>query len=105
MRKVEVCAYDLKWPLMFEEEADKIKAVFGDEIVAIHHIGSTSVPGLKAKPVIDIIPVVKAISVVHHYNRQMIEIGYEPMGEYGILGRRFFRKGKGKRSHHVHILK
>jgi len=102
-RKIEVVKYDEKWPKLFEEETLLIKDIFSDELLEIHHIGSTSVPGLKAKPVIDIMPVVKDIEKVDKYNEKMKKIGYEPKGEYGIEGRRFFMKGGEDRSHNVHI--
>lgn len=103
MRKVEVSSYDEKWAVLFAEEADKLKLVFENEMVAIHHIGSTAVPGLKAKPIIDIMPVVKDISLVDKYNEEMKSIGYEPKGENGIPNRRYFQKGGDNRTHHVHI--
>ncbi|MBA2176065.1 GrpB family protein [Halobacillus locisalis] len=103
MRKVEVYAYDENWPLKFTEEASKLRELFRSELIDIHHIGSTSVPELKAKPIIDIMPVVKDISIVDTYNDAMKGIGYEPKGENGIPGRRYFEKGGNARSHHVHI--
>ncbi|MUK87895.1 GrpB family protein [Ornithinibacillus sp. L9] len=102
-RKVEVCAYNPDWDLMFKEEVDKLKRIFGNEIVDIHHIGSTSVSGLHAKPIIDIMPVVQNINHIDKYNEEMKNIGYEPRGENGLPGRRYYRKGGDHRSHHVHI--
>ncbi len=84
-------------------EATKLNHIFGNELVAIHHFGSTSVPGLKAKPIIDIMPVVKDINNVDKYNREMQKIGYEARGENGLTGRRYFQKGGDNRTHHVHI--
>ena len=101
--KVIVTSYNPKWSKMFEDEASKIKEIYGKELLSIYHIGSTSVPGLKAKPIIDIMPVVRDIKLVDNYNKQMIKLGYEPMGEYGISGRRYFRKGGDNRTHQVHI--
>lgn len=103
LRKIEVYSYDEKWKQMFKEEAAKLQIIFGNEIVDIHHIGSTSVPGLKAKPIIDIMPVVRDINSVDNYNISMQEIGYEPKGENGIPKRRYFQKGGENRTHHVHI--
>ncbi|MFD2043380.1 GrpB family protein [Ornithinibacillus salinisoli] len=103
MRKVEVCSYNEKWASMFSVEAEKLRLIFGNEIIDIHHIGSTSVVGLKAKPIIDIMPIVKNINIVDNYNEKMKNIGYEPKGENGITGRRYFKKGGDNRSHHVHI--
>ncbi|TCP52573.1 GrpB-like predicted nucleotidyltransferase (UPF0157 family) [Tumebacillus sp. BK434] len=100
---VVVKEYNDHWRQMFSEEAQKIKDVFGDELLEIHHIGSTSVPGLHAKPIIDIMPVVTDIERVDLYNEQMNGLGYECMGELGMKGRRYFRKGGDDRTHHVHI--
>ncbi|MCA1291462.1 GrpB family protein [Paenibacillus sp. alder61] len=50
MRKVEVTPYNKQWVWMYEEEANKLRLIFGEQLAAIHHIGSTSVPGLEAKP-------------------------------------------------------
>ncbi|WP_339061242.1 GrpB family protein [Tepidibacillus marianensis] len=101
--KVVVTSYNPQWSGLFELEAAKISEVFGEELIAVHHIGSTSVPGLKAKPIIDIMPVVRDIEVVDKFNDKMVALGYEPMGEFGISGRRFFRKGGDERTHHIHI--
>lgn len=101
--KIIVTEYDKNWISLFEVEADKIREVFQDDLIDIHHIGSTSVPHLKAKPIIDIMPVVKEIERVDLHNEAMIELGYEPLGEFGIQGRRYFRKGGGNRTHHIHI--
>ena len=101
--RVFVNKYDPNWAKMYEKEAKLIKDVFKEELLEIHHIGSTSVKGLKAKPIIDIMPLVKDIEKVDKFNDKMIKIGYEPMGEYGIPKRRYFRKGKAGRTHHVHV--
>lgn len=104
MRNIVVVSYDPMWSERFEKEAKAIKAILGDLLLEIHHIGSTSVPGLAAKPVIDILPVVRDITLVDAFNPPFEAIGYEPMGENGIPGRRFFRKGGAEhRSHHLHI--
>ncbi|WP_413299602.1 GrpB family protein [Bacillus sp. 1P10SD] len=103
MRRVEVCSYNEKWSNMFSEEAEKLKRIFRNEIVDIYHIGSTAVPGLKAKPIIDIMPVVNDINMIDTFIPNMQEIGYESKGENGISGRRYFQKGGDNRSHHIHI--
>lgn len=99
---VRLVAYDPQWPERFQEEAALIKAALGENCLAIHHIGSTSIPGLKAKPIIDILPVVRDILAVDSCNQDMRNLGYEPQGEYGICFRRFFIKGGSQRTHHVH---
>ncbi|WP_174732130.1 GrpB family protein [Mesobacillus harenae] len=103
MRGIEVYPYNADWFSMFIEESQKLNDIFNNEIVEIHHIGSTSVQGLKAKPIIDIMPVVKDISVVDKFSNKMKDIGYEPKGENGIPERRYFQKGGDNRTHHVHI--
>lgn len=103
MRRVEVIAYQDEWPLQFEEEANRLKEIFTGELIDVHHIGSTSIQGLSAKPVIDIMPVAASIDRVDGLNDQMKKIGYEVMGEFGIPGRRFFRKGGDNRTHHIHV--
>lgn len=101
--KIEVIEYQEKWPQLFKDESEKIKDVFGKELMAIHHIGSTSVHDLKAKPIIDIMPIVKHIENVDSFIINMTKIGYESLGENGIEGRRFFRKGGDIRTHHIHV--
>jgi GrpB-like predicted nucleotidyltransferase (UPF0157 family) len=103
MRHIVVVRHNPVWPEMFGAESAKIAGVFGRELVAIHHIGSTSVPGLSAKPIIDIMPVVRDIERVAEFNPAMVRLGYEPKGEFGIPGRRYFvRGGDENRTHHVH---
>jgi len=101
-QEVIIVAYDCVWAERFCEEASRIASVFGRELLSVHHIGSTSIPGMSAKPVVDLMPVVRDISKVELFNQEMIQLGYTPMGEYGITGRRYFIKGAGVRTHHVH---
>ncbi|MBF7019995.1 GrpB family protein [Staphylococcus sp. 18_1_E_LY] len=104
--QVEVTAHNPRWKDDFEKEAQKIMAIYDDLLLEIYHIGSTSVAGLKAKPVIDMMPIVSDINKVDKFDDQMLALGYEPLGENGIVGRRFFRKcnmSSGKRTYHVHI--
>ncbi|NMM51766.1 GrpB family protein [Paenibacillus aquistagni] len=102
-RNIVVTDYDEHWVSLFEQEAAILRDIFKDELLDIHHIGSTSVPRLKAKPIIDILPVVKDIARVDDYNESMINIDYEPMHEFGIQGRRYFRKGGINRTHQLHV--
>ena len=102
MRTVIVVPYDDKWPEMFEAESLLIKTLLGGVAKDIHHIGSTSVPGLSAKPVIDILLEVSDINELDRYNFAMAYGGYVARGENGIPGRRYFIKGGDQRSHQVH---
>jgi len=103
MRKVEVKPYDEQWVANFDEESHKLHEIFGSEIIEMHHIGSTSVIGLLAKPIIDIMPVVRDINRIDEFYKAMVAIGYDPKGENGIPERRYFQKGGDNRTHHVHI--
>jgi len=100
---IEVVPYNPQWPQIFATEAKLIKQVLGDNCIAIHHIGSTSVPGLAAKPIIDILPVVKDICKVNHCNPAMQDLGYEAKGEFGIPFRRYFQKSKILRTNNIHV--
>ncbi len=103
--KVVVVPYDPDWPSLFENEAVVLAAALGRNAIAIHHIGSTSIPGMSAKPIIDIMVEAEQLSAIDARNAEMAHSGYEAMGEFGIAGRRYFRKQDqtGSRSHHVHI--
>lgn len=89
---------------MYEEEAERLTAVFRPILHAIHHMGSTAVPGIKAKPIIDILLAVRDIGPVDGYNQAMAALGYIAKGENGIPGRRYFRKGSdAHHTHHIHV--
>ena len=83
-RLIEVVAPNPAWPRQYEVEAQLLQLVFGSELVAIHHVGSTSIPGIYAKPIIDIMPLVRDIEVVDSFNPIMEALGYRPRGEFGI---------------------
>ena len=104
MRNIIVVPFDPLWSERFRQEALRISAVFSQELISIHHIGSTAIPGMMAKPVLDIMPVVREIHRVESFNSAMVQLGYEAMGEFGIPGRRHFVKGADDdRTHHLHI--
>ena len=100
---IEVVPYDPAWPEMYEEEKRLILQILGEQLIAIYHIGSTSVPGLAAKPIIDIMPVVRDVGQIDRLQPAFEAIGYEYMGELGIPGRRYLRKGGDDRTHQIHI--
>jgi len=104
MRKTILSAWTESWNEMYTLEAMEIRRIFAGDILDIHHIGSTSVPSIGyAKPIIDILVVVREIDKVDSLNEEMTELGYSSRGEQGIEGRRYFTKGKYSRTHHVHI--
>lgn len=102
MRILTVVDYDEMWPTLFENERTLLQMTLGKVISRIHHIGSTSVPGLSAKPVIDILIEVANLEELDSLNQAMEGVGYTVRGENGILNRRYFTKGGNQRSHHIH---
>jgi GrpB-like predicted nucleotidyltransferase (UPF0157 family) len=103
-RRITVVPYDPTWKSEFQEETGQISRALGENVLAIHHIGSTAIPGIHAKPIIDILLRVADINLLDEQRSAMEQLGYEVMGEYGIKGRRYFRKDddSGTRTHHVH---
>ena len=98
-KQIEVVPYNPAWAAMFAEEAGHITHALGDDSIAVHHIGSTSVPGLDAKPIIDIIAVVKNAKA----SVGSIEsISYTYKGEMNIPFRFYFSK-KGAVTVHLHV--
>ncbi len=93
------------WKTNYQTEATAIQQTLGENIVCIHHIGSTSIPNIVAKPIIDILVEVKELEAVDARTCHMTDLAYEAKGTYGIEGRRYFRKHNenGTRTHHVHV--
>ena len=102
---VEVVAYDPRWPLLYEQERDRIAAALGEGAVAIEHVGGTAVPGLPAKPVIDIMVGVPDIERAGQAVAGLINLGYQyvPELESQLPERRYFRRGMPE-THHVHMV-
>jgi GrpB-like predicted nucleotidyltransferase (UPF0157 family) len=103
IRVVELTKPNSEWPKLFDEAAQQIKTILDKNFVDIHHIGSTAIAKIYAKPIIDILPVVKDIRRVDALNLQFEALGYACMGEYGISGRRFYWKSKTQRTHNIHL--
>ena len=102
---VIVVPYRGSWPREFESEAALLRRVFGAELVEAHHIGSTSVPGLAAKPIVDLLPVVRSIAIVDSFREAVEAAGWRWFGEHGIPGRRFLVRFEpdGTRRSHAHV--
>ncbi|MDJ0592925.1 MAG: GrpB family protein [Pleurocapsa sp. MO_226.B13] len=102
---VEVVPYNPQWKKAFEAESQQIAKALATNLVVVHHIGSTAIPHIYAKPIIDFLIEVKDINLVTEQTPAMVALGYEAMGEYGLVGRRYFRKEDppGIRTHNVHI--
>ena len=98
--RVQVVPYDPNWPKMFKTEEAIIKAALGSNCVAVHHVGSTSVLGLSAKPKIDILIVVKNLV---ECIPQLEKSGYANKGEFNIPLHRVFREREGGPRANIHV--
>lgn len=102
--KVNVVPPDPVWATMYEREARRLREALIDLDVDIHHIGSTAIIGIFAKPTIDILMIVQNIDLLDEFNDKMCMLEYEPKGKFGIAGRRYFRRNSPQsiRMHQVH---
>lgn len=91
-RRVWVTAYDPAWEAQAAQEARRVQAALGENCPVVYHIGSTSVPGLAAKPILDLLPLVEDLSQVDRHAAALEALGYEYLGEFGIPGRRYLRR-------------
>jgi len=103
MTAVRLLPYDSTWPLEFSAEAERIERACDELPIRLEHIGSTAVPGLAAKPIIDILAGRPANVPGDAYVAAFRQLGYEHKGAFGIPGRNYFRRGS-PRSHHVHLV-
>jgi GrpB-like predicted nucleotidyltransferase (UPF0157 family) len=87
--KVTLAPHMDRWKEDFDKEASKIKKTLDSKLLEIHHIGSTAVPGIFAKPIIDILPVVRSLTDVDLLKEVFVDQGYIFRGEFGIAGRRY----------------
>ena len=104
---VGIVNYDPQWPVLYEEEKGRILDVIGRRIAAIEHIGSTAVPELAAKPIIDIMIAVRRLADADECIEPLQDIGYEYVREFEVEmpERRFFRKGPPEeRTYHIHMI-
>jgi GrpB-like predicted nucleotidyltransferase (UPF0157 family) len=101
---IRVVPYNTQWPAQYAAEATRMREALGEVAVALHHIGSTAVPGLSAKPIIDILAEVSDLAELDARAHAIESLGYESKGEFGIPGRRYFRRddASGSRTHQVH---
>ncbi|NIK69273.1 GrpB family protein [Paenibacillus sp. BK720] len=101
--EVRLSEYKEDWAKMFRVESECLKSIFGGVEIRFEHFGSTAVPGMKAKPVIDMMGIVEDINKIDLFNDIMASLGYDVAGDWGIPGRRLFRKGGEERTHHIHF--
>ncbi len=102
--KIKMVSHDPQWRQQFQQEAEQIAFALGDIIVTVHHIGSTAIPNIYAKPILDILLVVHDLTALDGKQPLLVALGYEAHGEFGIPGRRYFRRDNafGDRTHQIH---
>lgn len=103
--KVELEAHDTRWASYAADESKALVAVLGASLLEVHHIGSTAIPNIRAKPIVDMIPVVTSLSELDCRRGALEELGYEWWGELGLSGRRYCPKsdpGTGRRLVQLH---
>lgn len=100
-----VVPHDPEWAAAFAAETRALAAAIGETCTALHHIGSTAVPGILAKPIIDMLGVARSFERLDGATGRIEALGYTAMGAFGIEGRRYFRKddAEGRRTHHLHV--
>jgi GrpB-like predicted nucleotidyltransferase (UPF0157 family) len=101
---VVVAGYDEKWPALFEQLAQPVRAALAELGAQVEHVGSTSVPGLAAKPIIDIDVVVRSADDVPSAIERLRQLGYVYQGDKGIRGREAFMWPRGARPHHLYVV-
>ncbi len=86
---VELVPHDAGWSRQAAEEAVGLRQVLGDNLLHVHHIGSTAIPHVVAKPIVDLLPVVAGLAGLDRCRDRLEAIGYRWMGSYGLPGRRY----------------
>ena len=109
-RTVKLVPYNPKWKEIFQKEKQLLKKTFKDKIIAVEHIGSTAIPGLPAKPILDINVGVISLEIARDMKEKFEEIGYEyrpfvrGKTEKGLKKQELYVKGpEARRTHYVHV--
>lgn len=102
---VKLSKYNPKWKTLFEEESNKLLAVASDYFEDVEHIGSTAIPDIVSKPIIDILASINSLSNISRIIEPLKKLDYIHRGEQGIPGRHLFVKGGEEfRTHHLHVV-
>ncbi len=104
---VVINEYDPTWPSLYENEVQQLQNALPLLFLELHHIGSTSVPGLAAKPIIDILGIVDEISLIDSKQKILESIGFFLIGKFEITGRRYYFKNDPTKNYdlvHLHVI-
>jgi GrpB-like predicted nucleotidyltransferase (UPF0157 family) len=99
---VEVIDHDRSWGELFQRERERLREALGPLAAAVEHVGSTAVPGLAAKPVLDILVGAAPFPLPDEGLAALAALGYEYRGDNGVPGRQFFRTNP--RTRHLHVV-
>jgi GrpB-like predicted nucleotidyltransferase (UPF0157 family) len=86
---VELVPHSPAWADAARAEAERIRHALPTSLLVVHHIGSTAVPGISAKPILDLLPVARSLEALDAERPRLVALGYQWWGEYGIAGRRY----------------
>ena len=89
---VEVVDYDSRWPERYRSDAAELEIALGARVGGVEHFGSTSVPGMSAKPIIDVLVGFVRWPILHRDREALESLGYKYLGEAGVTGREYFRR-------------
>jgi len=95
--------YDPRWPQLFEMLRSRIASVLDELAISIEHVGSTAVPGLAAKPIIDIDVLLRSSTDLPVVIGRLAELGYEHKGDLGVSGREAFQANAAAVQHHLYV--
>ena len=101
--EIVIVEYDPAWPSEFARLRDRAQAALGDIVIGIEHVGSTAVPWLPAKDLIDMVAVVESDDDVPEAISRLEAIGYEARGNLGVEGREAFWWPEGEKRHHLYV--
>ncbi|MCC5883884.1 MAG: GrpB family protein [Halomonas sp.] len=104
---VHLVEYDPVWPARFDAERDRLWERFQTELLDVQHIGSTAIPGMPAKPIIDVMAGVGSMAVADALFEPLLDNGYVTSVEFnaGLSDRRWLmRHAHGRRTHHLHVV-
>jgi GrpB-like predicted nucleotidyltransferase (UPF0157 family) len=101
--KVIIVPYDPQWPDLFASQGADLRGALGDVALRIDHIGSTSVPGLAAKPIVDVLISVASFEPLDAYLIPLQGLGYVHRPDNPDLSKRYFREPPGTRRTHIHV--
>jgi GrpB-like predicted nucleotidyltransferase (UPF0157 family) len=103
---VKLVSHSQEWAAMAAAESARLKAALGDLLLRVEHIGSTAIPGIMAKPIVDLIPLVGSIEALDARRPDIEALGYDYLGEFGLPTRRYCRLNDpttGERKFQLHF--